>query len=251
MVPFPGSQLSRAWGRHPGAQAERADGGFCGGGLARPPAPAPSPLSRAWAPAWAVSSVPGWTPGGPGAAGGLVSDASLCCHPGCYGIRPELVNEGWTCSRCTAHAWTAVTRPCGRGGVLRAAGPVGSQAWAPGLPILKGDLGLVALPPWVLSFATSAVRGWSPTHPQPDPSVAARSKRKDRGPGPQQGPEQRGDGSAPCPAHCACLAPAGVLPVQPPGRSPAEDDRQEVRGASQARAALSGGGGQASAQTVP
>ncbi|XP_021564660.1 lysine-specific demethylase 4B-like, partial [Carlito syrichta] len=31
----------------------------------------------------------------------------------CYGIRPELVNESWTCSRCAAHAWTA-SRDCVR-----------------------------------------------------------------------------------------------------------------------------------------
>lgn len=55
----------------------------------------------------------------PGAGGGSVQPAGSRgdryagpCLPGCYGIRPELVNEGWTCSRCAAHAWTAVTRPC-------------------------------------------------------------------------------------------------------------------------------------------
>lgn len=52
-----------------------------------------------------------------------VADASLCCLLGCYGIRPELVNEGWTCSRCAAHAWTAVSRPCSSGGALRAVQP--------------------------------------------------------------------------------------------------------------------------------
>ncbi|MBV95224.1 Lysine-specific demethylase 4B, partial [Eschrichtius robustus] len=40
----------------------------------------------------------------------LISCAKCCLqvHASCYGIRPELVNEGWTCSRCAAHAWTAV-----------------------------------------------------------------------------------------------------------------------------------------------
>uniref|UniRef100_A0A9L0JYA7 Lysine-specific demethylase 4B n=1 Tax=Equus asinus TaxID=9793 RepID=A0A9L0JYA7_EQUAS len=43
----------------------------------------------------------------------LITCAKCCLqvHASCYGIRPELVNEGWTCSRCAAHAWTAVTRP--------------------------------------------------------------------------------------------------------------------------------------------
>nr|XP_054105374.1 lysine-specific demethylase 4B isoform X3 [Callithrix jacchus] len=46
-----------------------------------------------------------------------------CClqvHASCYGIRPELVNEGWTCSRCSAHAWTAECCLCNlRGGALQ------------------------------------------------------------------------------------------------------------------------------------
>lgn len=37
---------------------------------------------------------------------------ALHCLPGCYGVRPELAKEGWTCSRCAAHAWTAVTYLC-------------------------------------------------------------------------------------------------------------------------------------------
>lgn len=41
---------------------------------------------------------------------GLVS--VLHCLLGCYGVRPELAKEGWTCSRCAAHAWTAVTHLC-------------------------------------------------------------------------------------------------------------------------------------------
>lgn len=28
---------------------------------------------------------------------------------GCYGIRPDLVNESWSCSRCSANAWAAVS----------------------------------------------------------------------------------------------------------------------------------------------
>lgn len=46
----------------------------------------------------------------PGDIFGLVP--ALHCLPGCYGVRPELAKEGWTCSRCAAHAWTAVTHLC-------------------------------------------------------------------------------------------------------------------------------------------
>ncbi|XP_042638279.1 lysine-specific demethylase 4B [Orycteropus afer afer] len=52
----------------------------------------------------------------------LISCAKCCLqvHASCYGIRPELVNEGWTCSRCTAHAWTAECCLCNlRGGALQ------------------------------------------------------------------------------------------------------------------------------------
>ncbi|KAM6216707.1 lysine-specific demethylase 4B [Rhynchocyon petersi] len=52
----------------------------------------------------------------------LVACAKCCLqvHASCYGIRPELVNEGWTCSRCTAHAWTAECCLCNlRGGALQ------------------------------------------------------------------------------------------------------------------------------------
>uniref|UniRef100_A0A8D2DHF1 Lysine-specific demethylase 4B n=1 Tax=Sciurus vulgaris TaxID=55149 RepID=A0A8D2DHF1_SCIVU len=47
----------------------------------------------------------------------LIACARCCLqvHASCYGIRPELVKDGWTCSRCTAHAWTAVTAPGLRG----------------------------------------------------------------------------------------------------------------------------------------
>ncbi|XP_044526905.1 lysine-specific demethylase 4B [Gracilinanus agilis] len=44
----------------------------------------------------------------------------LQVHASCYGIRPDLVNEGWTCSRCTANAWTAECCLCNlRGGALQ------------------------------------------------------------------------------------------------------------------------------------
>ncbi|XP_026941189.1 lysine-specific demethylase 4B isoform X1 [Sagmatias obliquidens] len=52
----------------------------------------------------------------------LISCAKCCLqvHASCYGIRPELVNEGWTCSRCAAHAWTAECCLCNlRGGALQ------------------------------------------------------------------------------------------------------------------------------------
>ncbi|XP_039623038.1 lysine-specific demethylase 4B isoform X2 [Polypterus senegalus] len=48
---------------------------------------------------------------------------SKCClqvHASCYGIRPDLVKEGWTCSRCTANAWTVDCCLCNlRGGALQ------------------------------------------------------------------------------------------------------------------------------------
>ncbi|XP_064335848.1 lysine-specific demethylase 4B isoform X1 [Camelus dromedarius] len=52
----------------------------------------------------------------------LIACAKCCLqvHASCYGIRPELVNEGWTCSRCAAHAWTAECCLCNlRGGALQ------------------------------------------------------------------------------------------------------------------------------------
>ncbi|XP_075401392.1 lysine-specific demethylase 4B isoform X2 [Tenrec ecaudatus] len=53
----------------------------------------------------------------------LLIACAKCClqvHASCYGIRPELVTEGWTCSRCTAHAWTAECCLCNlRGGALQ------------------------------------------------------------------------------------------------------------------------------------
>lgn len=53
----------------------------------------------------------------------LLIACAKCClqvHASCYGIRPELVNEGWTCSRCAAHAWTAECCLCNlRGGALQ------------------------------------------------------------------------------------------------------------------------------------
>uniref|UniRef100_H0WN74 Lysine-specific demethylase 4B n=1 Tax=Otolemur garnettii TaxID=30611 RepID=H0WN74_OTOGA len=52
----------------------------------------------------------------------LIACATCCLqvHASCYGIRPELVTEGWTCSRCSAGAWTAECCLCNlRGGALQ------------------------------------------------------------------------------------------------------------------------------------
>uniref|UniRef100_A0A8C9MYC0 Lysine-specific demethylase 4B n=1 Tax=Serinus canaria TaxID=9135 RepID=A0A8C9MYC0_SERCA len=52
----------------------------------------------------------------------LISCAKCCLqvHASCYGIRPELVNEGWACSRCSAGAWAAECCLCNlRGGALQ------------------------------------------------------------------------------------------------------------------------------------
>uniref|UniRef100_A0A286XE99 [histone H3]-trimethyl-L-lysine(9) demethylase n=1 Tax=Cavia porcellus TaxID=10141 RepID=A0A286XE99_CAVPO len=52
----------------------------------------------------------------------LIACAKCCLqvHASCYGVRPELVKEGWTCSRCAAHAWTAECCLCNlRGGALQ------------------------------------------------------------------------------------------------------------------------------------
>ncbi|XP_072449917.1 lysine-specific demethylase 4B [Chiloscyllium punctatum] len=53
----------------------------------------------------------------------LLISCSKCClqvHASCYGIRPDLVKHGWTCSRCTANAWTADCCLCNlRGGALK------------------------------------------------------------------------------------------------------------------------------------
>ncbi|XP_040595151.1 lysine-specific demethylase 4B isoform X1 [Mesocricetus auratus] len=52
----------------------------------------------------------------------LISCAHCCLqvHASCYGVRPELAKEGWTCSRCAAHAWTAECCLCNlRGGALQ------------------------------------------------------------------------------------------------------------------------------------
>uniref|UniRef100_A0ACB8F1K4 Lysine-specific demethylase 4B n=1 Tax=Sphaerodactylus townsendi TaxID=933632 RepID=A0ACB8F1K4_9SAUR len=52
----------------------------------------------------------------------LISCAKCCLqvHASCYGIRPDLVNEGWTCSRCSANAMTADCCLCNlRGGALQ------------------------------------------------------------------------------------------------------------------------------------
>lgn len=82
---------------------------------------------------------------------GAPGSAVLRCLPGCYGIRPELVNEGWTCSRCTAHAWTAVTHPCSWGGTLRAVQPHGGARPGPwACPIPQSDPGLATSLPRAL-----------------------------------------------------------------------------------------------------
>ncbi|XP_034975003.2 lysine-specific demethylase 4B isoform X4 [Zootoca vivipara] len=48
---------------------------------------------------------------------------SKCClqvHASCYGIHPDIVNEGWTCSRCSANALLADCCLCNlRGGALQ------------------------------------------------------------------------------------------------------------------------------------
>ncbi|XP_074664597.1 lysine-specific demethylase 4B isoform X3 [Strix aluco] len=52
----------------------------------------------------------------------LISCAKCCLqvHASCYGIRPDLVNEGWSCSRCSANAWAAECCLCNlRGGALQ------------------------------------------------------------------------------------------------------------------------------------
>ncbi|XP_053559148.1 lysine-specific demethylase 4B [Bombina bombina] len=52
----------------------------------------------------------------------LLSCAKCCLqvHASCYGVSPDLVSENWTCSRCTASAWTADCCLCNlRGGALK------------------------------------------------------------------------------------------------------------------------------------
>ncbi|KAM4708756.1 lysine-specific demethylase 4B-like [Discoglossus pictus] len=48
---------------------------------------------------------------------------SKCClqvHASCYGVSPDLARDNWTCSRCTACAWTADCCLCNlRGGALQ------------------------------------------------------------------------------------------------------------------------------------
>ncbi|XP_036377449.1 lysine-specific demethylase 4B isoform X1 [Megalops cyprinoides] len=45
---------------------------------------------------------------------------SLQVHASCYGVRPDRLNEAWTCSRCTAGAWTVDCCLCNlRGGALK------------------------------------------------------------------------------------------------------------------------------------
>ncbi|XP_051977678.1 lysine-specific demethylase 4B-like [Xyrauchen texanus] len=48
------------------------------------------------------------------------SSCSLQVHASCYGVNPDTNPEGWTCSRCTAVAWTAACCLCSlRGGALK------------------------------------------------------------------------------------------------------------------------------------
>ncbi|XP_069734095.1 lysine-specific demethylase 4B isoform X1 [Phaenicophaeus curvirostris] len=52
----------------------------------------------------------------------LIACAKCCLqvHASCYGIRPDLVNESWSCSRCSANAWAAECCLCNlRGGALQ------------------------------------------------------------------------------------------------------------------------------------
>ncbi|KFV61691.1 Lysine-specific demethylase 4B [Dryobates pubescens] len=52
----------------------------------------------------------------------LISCAKCCLqvHASCYGIHPDLVNESWSCSRCSANAWAAECCLCNlRGGALQ------------------------------------------------------------------------------------------------------------------------------------
>ncbi|NWR77009.1 KDM4B demethylase, partial [Centropus unirufus] len=52
----------------------------------------------------------------------LIACAKCCLqvHASCYGIRPDLVNESWSCSRCSANAWAAECCVCNlRGGALQ------------------------------------------------------------------------------------------------------------------------------------
>ncbi|XP_053905874.1 lysine-specific demethylase 4B isoform X2 [Cuculus canorus] len=52
----------------------------------------------------------------------LIACAKCCLqvHASCYGIRPDLVNETWSCSRCSANAWAAECCLCNlRGGALQ------------------------------------------------------------------------------------------------------------------------------------
>ncbi|KAG9351237.1 hypothetical protein JZ751_025128 [Albula glossodonta] len=45
---------------------------------------------------------------------------SLQVHASCYGVRPDKLNDAWTCSRCTAGAWTVDCCLCNlRGGALK------------------------------------------------------------------------------------------------------------------------------------
>ncbi|XP_035379055.1 lysine-specific demethylase 4B isoform X1 [Electrophorus electricus] len=48
------------------------------------------------------------------------SGCNLQVHASCYGVRPDMLQESWMCSRCTAVAWTAACCLCNlRGGALK------------------------------------------------------------------------------------------------------------------------------------
>ncbi|MBN3296457.1 KDM4B demethylase, partial [Amia calva] len=53
----------------------------------------------------------------------MLISCSKCClqvHASCYGVRPDRVMDGWTCSRCTTNAWTVDCCLCNlRGGALQ------------------------------------------------------------------------------------------------------------------------------------
>ncbi|KAJ8278337.1 hypothetical protein GJAV_G00086530 [Gymnothorax javanicus] len=52
----------------------------------------------------------------------LISCSSCCLqvHASCYGVRPDQLNEAWTCSRCAAGGWTVDCCLCNlRGGALK------------------------------------------------------------------------------------------------------------------------------------